>query len=97
VTFPWRYVCMNRREWGQKRLKKFVLKEMQWELWFFKWVNMKISLFWDVMLGRLAASGQCFYHTPQQHIHSASANTAVLSISLEQVQYWNRCFITYEL
>jgi hypothetical protein len=33
---------------------------------------MKISLLWDVMLGRLVAGGQCFYQTPQHHIHSAS-------------------------
>lgn len=90
VTCPWWYMCMNRSEWGQKRLKKIMLNEMQWELWFFKGWNMKISLFWDVMLGRMVAGGQCFYKTPQQHIHSASVNTAVISISLEQVQYRNR-------
>jgi hypothetical protein len=58
---------------------------------------MKFGLFWDVMLGRMVAGGQCFYQTPQHHIHSASANAAVLSISLEQDQHRNRCFITYEL
>jgi hypothetical protein len=56
---------------------------------------MKISLFWDVMLGRLVAGGQCLYKTPQQHIHSASVNTAVLSISLEQVQYRNRDYLLH--
>lgn len=63
---------------------------MQWELWFFKGVNMKISLFWAVMLGRLVAGVRCFYQTPQHHIHSVSANAAVLSISLEQDQHRNR-------
>jgi hypothetical protein len=64
---------------------------------FFKRVNMKISLSCDVTLGRLVAGDQCFYQTPQHHIHSTYANAAVLSISLEQNQHINRCFITYEL
>jgi len=51
---------------------------------------MKISLFWDFMLGRLVARSQCFYKTLEQHIHSASVNTAVFSTSLEQVQHRNR-------